>query len=40
MIVSTINRASLPVDLRQRRDRFWPLPRQYPTLEVPRARHS
>lgn len=36
----TVTQAFLPVDLRRRRDRFWPLPRQYPVLERPRARHS
>ena len=29
----------MPHDMYQRRDRFWPIPRQYPSLEQPRSRN-
>jgi len=39
-IVHTVTTAFLPRDVYQRRDRYWPYPRQLPVLETPRARNS
>ena len=40
MTTHTITAGFMPRDIHQRKDRFWPMPRQYPTLLKPRTRNS
>ncbi|MCX7246109.1 MAG: hypothetical protein NTX31_00290 [Burkholderiales bacterium] len=38
--IHTVTAGFMPRDMHQRRYRYWPSPRQYPSLEQPRSRNS